>query len=103
MTVQVQVKGGFCYQGIFHGGQTDSELGVILRMAFKLNRSTPAGAVERYRPGSSQVLPYIIIQPGDVLQISAVEVDLSFGDGGVLTDKNQGNIFNLHKQMSTSV
>lgn len=93
MSVQVQVKGGFCYQGIFHGAQTDSELGVILRMAFKLPRTTkPTAAVEKYRAGTDygNVLPYIIIQPGDILQLSVIDVDLSFGDGGVLTDNNQG-------------
>lgn len=99
MTVQVKVTGGSVYQGIFHGAQTDGELGVILRMVFQVEQqqqsSKPFGSLDRIRPSTAPVVPYMIIQPGDVLQLAVLDVDLSFGDGGVLSDRNQGNLIRL--------
>ena len=86
------MRSGTIYEGIFHGANTDGNLGVSLKMACVVDKTsdTPQLNLEN-------VIPHLVIKPQDFQQIDVPDVDLTFADQGVLSDA-QGNDSHIHTQ-----
>ncbi|TKY64293.1 Polyadenylate-binding protein-interacting protein 4 [Spatholobus suberectus] len=75
--VEVQVKNGFIYSGIFHATNTDKDFGIILKMA----RLTKDGSLQGQRSGvefvSKAPSKTLIVPANDLVQVIAKDVAVS--------------------------
>ncbi|KAK9679220.1 poly(A)-binding protein binding protein, partial [Basidiobolus ranarum] len=77
LNVQVVVKGGTKYEGLFHAASTEGELGVVLKYARVIKSAT-----EEKNENSGQIVPTLIVLAKDCLEVNAVGVDLSISEKG---------------------
>lgn len=78
--VQVEVKNGGAYEGIFKTLSPDGH--IVLEMAHKVDSQSPNGAV----PTKDMIIQSLIFSLGDIVQISATAVDLEFAIKDNFTD-----------------
>ncbi|KAL2332243.1 hypothetical protein Fmac_019824 [Flemingia macrophylla] len=75
--VEVQVKNGSIYSGIFHATNADKDFGIILRMA----RIIKDGSLRAQKPGvefvSKPPSPILIIPAKDLVQVTAQDVAIT--------------------------
>ncbi|KAI9592806.1 hypothetical protein BDF19DRAFT_424979 [Syncephalis fuscata] len=80
--VKVTVKGGTQYEGLFHAAATESELGVVLKMARQLpgsktkSNGTASDEADTDANSNSPVHTLVILSK-DLLQMDAVNVDFT--------------------------
>ncbi|ORY02780.1 hypothetical protein K493DRAFT_405161 [Basidiobolus meristosporus CBS 931.73] len=77
LNVQVTVKSGAKYEGLFHAACTEGELGVVLKFA----RIVKAASEEKTE-ASAEVIPTLIILAKDFVEMNAVGVDFSISEKG---------------------
>ncbi|GBG65757.1 hypothetical protein CBR_g52348 [Chara braunii] len=78
-TVEVQVKNGSVYQGIFHTANTERDFGVVLKMARLIKgASVKGGKVEAIKDSARKApIKMLIISSQDFVQIIAKDICLS--------------------------
>ena len=82
MQVQVKLKNGDVYEGIDHAGNLDlGGSGVALKMARKITDEL----------SSKTVAPDFMADGANVVYVTALDVDMTFADRGILSDR-QGMI-----------
>ena len=83
------LSSGQIYEGIFHGADTQKELGIVLKMARPFKKQS--AQVEPQLRIIADIVPQLVIDAKDFEAIEALDVDLSFGETGVFSD-NQGTV-----------
>ncbi|KAK9719607.1 poly(A)-binding protein binding protein [Basidiobolus ranarum] len=75
LNVQVVVKSGAKYEGLFHAACTEGELGVVLKYARVIK-------TEEKTENLNEVIPTLIILAKDFVEMNAVGVDFSISEKG---------------------
>lgn len=102
--VEVQVKNGSIFSGIFHATNAEKDFGIILKMA----RQTKDGSLKGQKPSASlskAPSKTLIIPAKELLQVIAKDVSL-FGDGlinGHVREKRQDIMIDSHISQSRHV
>eukprot|EP01135_Chromosphaera_perkinsii_P003554 Nk52_evm12s248 gene=Nk52_evmTU12s248 len=75
LVVEVQVRCGTVYEGIFHSATMDKDFGVILKMVKKKNSNSVSFKKESSK---NPVLESIVIYGKDFVQMAAADVDVNY-------------------------
>lgn len=77
--VQVTVKGGAKFEGVFHGASTEGDIGVALKHARKIY-DPAAPPSEKQKSNPYPVKSSMVFMGKDVVEIVSMETDLTAGD-----------------------
>ncbi|KAJ8659888.1 hypothetical protein O0I10_004481 [Lichtheimia ornata] len=89
--VQVTVKNGTKFEGIFHGASTEGDLGIALKHARKIY-DPAAPKTDKQKVNPYPVKPSMLIMGKDVVEISCMDTDLTAGDQEKNTFKTDTDI-----------
>ncbi|KAI8149954.1 hypothetical protein BJV82DRAFT_585317 [Fennellomyces sp. T-0311] len=83
--VQVTVKSGVKFEGVFHGASTEGDIGVALKHARKIY-DPQASQNDKSKANPYPVKPSMLILGKDLVEIDAPNTDLDAGDDTFKTD-----------------
>lgn len=82
--VEVTVKDGSKFRGIFHGASTEGELGIALKLAQKI--FDPSAPIDKNKTNPNPIKNTLLILSPELVEINAVDVDLTATEGS--SDRN---------------
>lgn len=82
--MEVTVKDGSKFRGIFHGASTEGELGIALKLAQKM--FDPSAPIDKNKTNPNPIKNTLLILSPELVEINAVDVDLTATEGS--SDRN---------------
>lgn len=82
--MEVTVKDGSKFRGIFHGASTEGELGIALKLAQKI--FDPSAPIDKNKTNPNPIKNTLLILSPELVEINAVDVDLTATEGS--SDRN---------------
>lgn len=87
--VQVTVRNGTKYEGLFQGATTEGDLGISLTLARKIHDPTTTDKTKSTVP---PILPSLLIFSKDLMEITALDTDLTAGEASRQEKDSKYNI-----------